>query len=62
MKYYVIVKDNIVIDKIVGDPHYNLPHDLIIEDINRDIQITAIYNPDDGTFSKVGNPYAPEEE
>jgi hypothetical protein len=60
MIYLLIIKNNVVINKLVGDNiiiDYPFPYDLIIEDVNLNVKIGSIYNPLDGTFSDLGNPY-----
>jgi len=60
MVYSLIIKNNIVINKTVGNElldSYPFPYDLILEDINKNVQIGATYDPNTGTFSLIGDPY-----
>jgi hypothetical protein len=64
MKYSLIIKDNVVINKVVGETlltFYPFPFDLIIEDVNQNVLIGSIYDPITGEFSMVGEPYEQQE-
>lgn len=53
-KYWLIIKNGYVVNKVVWDGvsnwSYPLPHDLIIEDINENIGIGDWYEEDEGIF------------
>jgi len=62
--YSLIIKDNIVINRAVGATlitDYPFPYDLILEDVNKNVCIGAIYDPATGTFSEVGIPQNQDE-
>lgn len=66
MKYYCIIDDNTVIDRIVVDDNateitYAFPHDLIVEDTEKKVMIGSSYDPLTGVFSSVGVPQDPAE-
>lgn len=49
---YVIIKDNYVIDRVVADSEfvYPLPHDLIVEDVDMNINIGDWYEESEDIF------------
>jgi len=60
MVYSLIIKDNTVINKTVGNSvrtDYPFPYDLILEDVNKNVCIGSTYDPITGEFSFVGQPY-----
>lgn len=64
MVYSLIIKDNIVINRAVGATlitDYPFPYDLILEDVNKNVCMGAIYDPVNGTFSEVGIPQDQDE-
>ena len=54
MKYYLIIKDNYVINRVawggITNWEYPFPHDLIIEDINCNVGIGDWYEESEGIF------------
>lgn len=59
MVYSLIIKDNIVINRVVGHTmltDYPFPYDLLLEDVNKNVCIDAVYNPVTGEFSETGIP------
>jgi hypothetical protein len=65
MVYSLIIKDNIVINKTVGNSvrtDYPFPYDLILEDVNKNVGIGSTYNPLTGEFSDLKAPYEEEQE
>lgn len=60
MVYSLIIKDNVVINKTIGNElltTYPFPYDLIVEDINQNVMIDSTYDPATGTFTMIGVPY-----
>ncbi len=60
MIYSLIIRNNIVINKTVGNElltSYPFPYDLIIQDVNENVKIGSTYNPINGTFTDLGAPY-----
>lgn len=65
MIYSLIIKNNIVINKTIGEKvleSYPFSYDLILEDVNKNVMIGSTYDPITGTFSVVGAPYPDEEQ
>lgn len=61
----LIIKDNVVVDKAVGPTlltWHPIDHDLILEDVNKNVPIGAGYNPITGQFSVIARPYDEPEE
>jgi hypothetical protein len=60
MIYSLIIRNNIVINKTIGNElltTYPFPYDLIIQDVNENVLIDSTYNPVNGTFTLIGAPY-----
>ena len=64
-KYFCIISNNEVIDRVVGDDieHITYPfsYDLVIEDTDHSVAIRAIYDPVTNTFSVITDPLTDEE-
>jgi hypothetical protein len=61
----LIIKDNVVVDKAVGPTlltWHPIDHDLILEDVNKNVPIDAIFDPITGQFSIIARPYDEPEE
>jgi hypothetical protein len=59
MVYTLIILNNIVINRVVGHTvltDYPFPYDLLLEDVNKNVCIDAVYNPVTGEFSFTGIP------
>lgn len=62
MGYWLVLKDNYVIDRVVWDGitswTYPFGYSELIEDVSDERGITDIYDPITGTFDKFGKPGA----
>lgn len=59
---YVIIKDNYVIDRVVADSEfvYPLPHDLIVEDVDMNINIGDWHEESEDIFYRPINRNPPD--
>jgi hypothetical protein len=59
MVYTLIILNNIVINRVVGPTvltDYPFQYDILLEDVNKNVCIDAVYNPVTGEFSFTGIP------